>query len=81
MTETTDFSVPADLCMAGKYKSGPLVYRRFPTAAEAIRFAKDDIDAGDLSRLALEFGEDRYEGNAIQALYDAPDYPLKRNVR
>jgi len=46
-TATFDYGVPAELFMA-KRKAGarqPLTYRRFATAAEAIRFAVEDLGA------------------------------------
>jgi hypothetical protein len=75
MTAALDYGAPADLFAGGRYKSSPLSYRRFQSAAEAIRYAIEDIDLKDLARLAIEFGGDRFEGKAIRALYDAPDYP------
>jgi len=44
-TATFDYGVPAELFMA-KRKAGarqPLTYRRFATAAEAIRFAVEEL--------------------------------------
>ena len=46
-TATFDYGVPAELFM-GKRKGGPrqpLRYRRFATAAEAIRFAVEELSA------------------------------------
>jgi hypothetical protein len=46
-TATFDYGVPAELFM-GKRKGGPrqpLRYRRFATAAEAIRFAVEELPA------------------------------------
>ena len=46
-TVTFDYGIPAELFM-GKRKAGarqPLSYRRFATAAEAIRFAIEELPA------------------------------------
>jgi hypothetical protein len=34
-----------------------------------------------LGGVAIECGDDRYEGETIRALYDAPGYPLQREMR
>jgi hypothetical protein len=31
--------------------------------------------------IAVELGDDRYEGGAVRALYDAPEYLLQRETR
>ena len=56
-------------------------YMRFPSAAEAIRFAIEEMQKAALPGIAIELGDDRYEGGAIRALYDAPEYPLQREMR
>ncbi|WP_156932776.1 hypothetical protein [Rhizobium sp. IBUN] len=67
---------------AGKSKagiSGPR-YRRFETAAEALRFAVEDMPQSQQRGSLLEIDEARYSHNQIRALYDAPDYPLSRRL-
>ena len=54
----------------------PQGYRRFWTAAEAIRFAVEEFPTG--LKVCLEVGEERYSNPAIRQLYDSPDYPLPR---
>ena len=75
-----DYETPAELFMA-KRKGGtrqPLGYRRFGTAAEAIRFAVEDLPAVRTLGAWLQVGDDRYDVDEIQQLYDSADYPLKR---
>jgi hypothetical protein len=81
MSAAPDYTVPAELYSGGKYKSSIVRYRKFPSAAEAIRFAIEQVPAGDLPGLAIEFDDDRYEGEAIRTLYQAPDYPFARKAR
>ncbi len=78
-----DYDIPAELFMA-KRKGGarqPLHYRRFATAAEAIRFAVEDVPAERAAGAWLQVGDDRFNADDIQRLYDSPDYPLRRPKR
>ncbi|OEC96913.1 hypothetical protein [Rhizobium sp. YK2] len=67
---------------AGRVKgsSGSLRYRRFDTAAEALRFAIEDMPGVQQRGSLLETDEARFDHNQIRALYDAPDYPLSRRI-
>jgi hypothetical protein len=73
---TFDYGIPAELFM-GKRKGGPrqLRYRRFATAAEAIRFAVEELPA---VRALMQVGDQRFDGDDIQRLYESNDYPLQR---
>ena len=75
-----DYSAPAELFMA-KRKGGarpPLGYRRFATAAEAIRFAIEDFPAIRTQGAWMQIGDERFDGDGIQRLYDSGEYPLRR---
>jgi hypothetical protein len=61
-------------------KRGPR-YRRFETAAEALRFAVEDMGDTQKRGSLLEMDEARFDHNQIRALYDAPDYPLLRRIK
>jgi hypothetical protein len=81
-TTTFDYGAPAELFMA-KRKGGtrqPLGYRRFATAAEAIRFAIEENPAVRALGAWMQVGDDRFDGEEIQCLYDSSDYPLRRRV-
>ena len=73
---TFDYGITAELFM-GKRKGGPrqLRYRRFATAAEAIRFAVEELPA---VRALMQVGDQRFDGDDIQRLYESNDYPLQR---
>jgi len=81
MTAAIDYASPAELYSSGKFKSSTVRYRRFPSAAEAIRFAVEQVPSADLRSTSIEFDDNRYEGEAIRALYQAPGYPLQRVTR
>ena len=77
---TFDYGAPAELFMA-KRKGGarqPLGYRRFATAAEAIRFAIEDFPTMRTLGAWMQVGDERFDGDAIQRLYDSSNYPLQR---
>jgi hypothetical protein len=59
--------------------SGPLGYKRFRTAAGAIRFAIERLPAKFLLGASLEVGDERYNEKEIRQLYDSEAYPLKRH--
>ena len=53
-------------------------YRRFATAAEAVRFVIEELPAAARAGSYLEVDEQRFESGTIQALYDHATYPLER---
>jgi hypothetical protein len=74
-----DYNAPADLFPA-RSRTGyrPVGYRRFNTAAEAIRFAIEQMPLEFLDGTVMESGDERADGFRIKALYDSKDYPLLR---
>jgi hypothetical protein len=56
----------------------PVGYKRFDSAAEALRFAIEELPAEALVGAYLEIGEERYDAREMRTLYDAPAYPLPR---
>jgi hypothetical protein len=57
----------------------PFGYRRFADAAEAIRFAMEDVPTDSLPGSFLEVDEQRYGSDDIRRLYESAKYPLTRN--
>jgi hypothetical protein len=59
-------------------RSSGLRYRRFDTAAEAVRFAIEEMPGSQLRGSVLEVNETRFVDRQIRMLYDAPSFPLER---
>lgn len=79
---TFDYSSPAEL-FVGKRRGGTrqrLGYRRFATAAEAIRFAVEDFPAVRTLGAWMQIGDERYSSDDIHGLYEDVDYPLPRRA-
>jgi hypothetical protein len=75
-----DYSVEAELFPTHnrKYKRAAFGYRRFSRAAEAIRFAIEQLPSDALAGAYLEVKEKRFDRHGIQQLYDSEAYPLAR---
>ena len=61
-----------------KYKRAAFGYRRFSRAADAIRFAIEELPADALAGAYLEVREQRFDRHGIQRLYESEAYPLPR---
>ena len=80
---TFDYTSPADLFTAKSRKGvlrARLAYRRFGTAAEAIRFVVEDIPALRMLGAWLQVGDERLDSDKIHHLYESDDYPLQRRA-
>lgn len=56
----------------------PVGYRRFNTAAEAIRYVIEEMPPEFLGGTILEIDSERFDGPGIQRLYVNEGYPLAR---
>jgi len=74
-----DFGAPAELFPSRNRKVRSTVrYRRFDHAADAIRFAMEELPPPQLLGATIEVGERRLGHQNIRELYESEAYPLKR---
>ena len=80
--EPFDYTTDAELFSSKFSRRGrqPIKYRRFVSAAEAIRFAIEDLPAQSLAGTYLDVGDSRLASAEIRRLYASSHYPLARKA-
>ena len=75
-----DFTATAELFPARSWKASArrITYKRFDKAAEAVRYAIEELPPQHLLGTYLEVEEERFDSGGIRRLYDSSDYPLRR---
>lgn len=75
-----DYGAAAELfpTLGRRRRREPFRYARFAHAAEAIRFAMEDLPRECLVGAFLEVDEQRYSNDDIRRLYESAKYPLTR---
>jgi hypothetical protein len=72
-----DYAEPADLYFPVQLgRKGGLDYRRFPSAAAALRYAMESLVTAKLASATLEVDGERYDSVAMRRLYASPDFPV-----
>ena len=75
-----DYAAPAELFLSKRTGRTRMKYRRFQTAAEAIRFAVEGLPSLQTLGAFLQVGDERFDNEEIQRLYESDDYPLRRRT-
>ena len=77
-----NYDQPAELFTAKRVGGArqPLTYRRFTTAAEAIRYAIEEITDMHKRAAYMQVGDERFSSEDIRRLYDSNAYPLRRRA-
>jgi Arc/MetJ-type ribon-helix-helix transcriptional regulator len=74
-----DYNAPAELYPSrSRRMRGPVAYKRFDSAAEAIRYAVEDLPESGLNGATLEVKEVRFGRDEILYLYAQATFPLER---
>jgi hypothetical protein len=76
-----NYNAPAELFPSRNRKIAKKVkYRRFDRAAEAIRYAVEELPEPLLLGAFIEMDDERLGHKDIRALYDSADYPLTKRA-
>lgn len=76
-----NYNAPAELFPSrSKNGRGRVKYKRFDTAAEALRFAMEEMSQSTLLGAYLEVEEARFGVQEIRDLYESAAYPLTRRT-
>jgi hypothetical protein len=77
-----DYNAAAELFPQRSPKgSGQIAYRRFESAAHALKFAMEDLPPPLLAGTFLEVNDERLGAKQIRELYEDEGFPLPRRRR
>lgn len=72
------FESPAEVFVARGRQNGRMIYLRFNTGAEAIRYVMEQQDNRLPNNAVVEIDGERFDQLAVAKAYGSPDYPLPR---
>jgi hypothetical protein len=78
--ETFNYSAEAELFPGRSLRSRvrSVGYKRFVRAADAIKFAIEELPQAALAGACLQIDEERFDARDIRHLYERSDFPLPR---
>ena len=81
--DARDYRMEADLFFSKRanHKDKSLTFRRFQRAADAIRYAVEELSPNALAGCSLEVNGLHYFGREIRPLYDSRSFPLRRRSK
>jgi hypothetical protein len=81
--DAQDYRMEAGLFFSRTEKSSnkSLIFRRFGRAADAIRYAVEELSPRILASCSLEVNGFHYFGREIRPLYDSEAFPLRRRLK
>jgi hypothetical protein len=81
IVEKFNFDAPAELFPSRNRKIiNKIKYRRFERAADAIRFAVEELPEPLLLGAYIQIDEERLGHKDIRGLYDSAEYPLAKRA-
>ena len=80
--DAQDYRMEAGLFFSRSENSSnkSLIFRRFGRAADAIRYAVEELPPKILASCSLEVNGLHYFGREIRPLYDSEAFPLRRRL-
>ncbi len=76
--EPFPYGAPAEMFSASSIRrSSRMNYRRFETAAEAIRFVMEDLPAPMQPGTSIQVGDERFGFTEIAELYERVEFPSR----
>lgn len=78
-----NFAAPAEVfATSGRHgRSQPMIYRKFPTGAEAVKHVMESLDGFSQKSAVVETDDARFSAVDIAAIYESSSYPLARKQR
>ena len=78
-----NFAAPAEVfATSGRHgRSRFMIYRKFPTAAEAVKHVMESLEGFAQKSAIVETDDERFSSVDIAAIYESSSYPLRRKPR